>query len=141
MDHFTDAYAEFINETLHYTLPSTWFYKQEIYQVADVATALLVTYDSVADDHREYHVGATWEQFISRMAKVKSDWADFSKEVMLRFGEHPSKTMLGWEGRTILFHKGWQQSPILEPRHRKGRRRRVPHRQLHVVGRSDSISD
>jgi hypothetical protein len=86
--------------------------------VADAATALLVTYDSVADDHREYHVGATWEQFISRMARVKADWADFSKEVMLRFGEHPSKTMLGWEGRTILFHKGWQQSPILEPRHR-----------------------
>jgi hypothetical protein len=115
MSHFSDTYATSINDTLHAALRSTWFYRQEIYQVSGVATALLVTYDNVYDDQREYHLKATWEQFVSRMAGVKPDWADFSKDVMVRFAGVPDKTMLGWEGRTIYFIKGGENPQFWTP--------------------------
>jgi len=106
MSHFTDSYCDVVNEILHHHLQSTWFYRQEVYEVANLATALLVTYDGAREDLREYSPGATWEQFLARMTRVKPDWANFSRDVMSRWTDHPEKTMLGWEGRTIYFIKG-----------------------------------
>ncbi len=105
--HFAMAYAEHINELLHSYLISTWCYKHEIMDVAGMATALLITYDDIRDDVYEVYPNVVdWESFISRMSKVKADWAFFSSDVMSKFAEHPDKTMMGWEGRTIYFIKG-----------------------------------
>ncbi len=88
---------------LHTFLTSTWFYRQEVYDVPDLATALLVTYDDVREDTREYFPETSWDDFLARMSRVKPDWAGFSKDVMAGFGKHPEKFMGGWEGRTIYF--------------------------------------
>ena len=106
MSHFADPYCDVVNETLHHLLQSTWVYRQEVYEVGNLATALLVTYDDVREDVREYKLGATWEQFLTRMARVKADWANLSQDGMSRWADHPEKTILGWEGRTIYFIKG-----------------------------------
>ena len=107
MNHFTNQYSDVINEALHTTLQSTWFYKQEIYVVDGLLTALIVTYDDIKDDVREYRLNDTWEQFLSRMTRVKPDWGSFSKDNILQMAsERPHMTMGGWEGRTIYFIKG-----------------------------------
>lgn len=104
--HFVIEYAEHINELLHSYLFSTWCYKHEILDVSGIATALLITYDDVKDDVYETYSEVDWAFFISRMSQVKPDWAFFSSDVMLKFADHPDKTMMGWEGRTIYFIKG-----------------------------------
>lgn len=104
--HFVLNYAKYINVILHDNLVSTWCYKHEIIEVSDVATALLITYDNIQDDSYEIFTNVDWDFFISRMSRVKPDWAHFSSEVMRKFADHPDKTMMGWEGRTIYFIKG-----------------------------------
>ena len=104
--HFALNYAKCINDLLHDYLVTTWCYKHEIIEISDIATALLITYDNVKDDTYEIFPGVNWDNFISRMSKVKPDWAHFSCEVMEKWSEHPDKTMGGWEGRTIYFIKG-----------------------------------
>lgn len=104
--HFALNYAKYINDLLHEYLMSTWCYKHEIIEVPNVATALLITYDNNQQDSYEIYSDVDWEYFISRMSKIKPDWSNFSFEVMQKFAEHPDKTMMGWEGRTIYFIKG-----------------------------------
>ncbi len=104
--HFALNYAKYINELLHEYLVSTWCYKHEIIEISDIATALLITYDNIQDDTYEIFAGVDWDYFISRMIRVKPDWAHFSYDVMEKWSEHPDKTMMGWEGRTIYFIKG-----------------------------------
>ncbi len=104
--HFALKYAKYINELLHDFLVSTWCFKHEIIEISNIATALLITYDNIKDDTYEIFLDVDWDNFISRMSKVKPDWAHFSYEVMEKFSEHPDKTMMGWEGRTIYFIKG-----------------------------------
>ncbi len=107
MTHFIDKYGDIINDILHDTLPSTLFYKQEVYEVPGLLTALLITYDDVTDDIREYHLSTTWEEFIARMSRVKPDWMHFSKDNIIKMAsERPQMTMGGWEGRTIYFIRG-----------------------------------
>jgi len=104
--HFLLNYAKYINELLHGYLVSTWCYKHEIIEISDIATALLITYDNIQDDTYEILSDVDWDCFISRMSRIKPDWAHFSYEVMQKWSEHPDKTMMGWEGRTIYFIKG-----------------------------------
>lgn len=104
--HFASNYASFISEMLHSYLISTWCYKHEIIEVPGIATALLITYDNIQDDVYETPQRVGWERFISRMSKVKNDWAHFSLSTMQELAKHPDKTMMGWEGRTIYFIKG-----------------------------------
>lgn len=104
--HFALTYAKYINELLHNFLVSTWCYKHEIIEISDIATALLITYDNIKDDTYEIPLNVDWDHFISRMTKIKPDWAYFSFDVMKEFAELPDKTMMGWEGRTIYFIKG-----------------------------------
>jgi hypothetical protein len=106
MRQYTIHHCDYISDALHAVLHPTWCYRQQIYEVPGVLTALLVTYDDVLDDAREYHPDTTWEQFISRMAVVKADWANFPQATMSEFARHPDKTMMGWEGRTIYVIKG-----------------------------------
>lgn len=115
MSHFTEPYADFINEKLHYSLQSTWFYKQEIYEIPGLLTALFVTYDGIDEDIREHYLEVTWEQFVQRMSQVKPDWANFSRDLMAQFAEQPGKTMGGWEGRTIYFIKGGSNPEFWQP--------------------------
>jgi len=104
--HFLLNYAKYVNELLHGYLVSTWCYKHEIIEISDIATALLITYDNIQDDTYEILSDVDWDSFISRMIRIKPDWAHFSYEVMQKWCEHPDKTMMGWEGRTIYFIKG-----------------------------------
>ncbi len=106
MEHFTLEYAFYVNEALHRTLWSTWFYKHEVYEVPGLVTALLITYDDQHSDEFEVNSQVTWEHFLRRMGRVKPDWAHFSLENMRGLAQQPHKTMLGWEGRTIYFIKG-----------------------------------
>jgi hypothetical protein len=106
MPHFTDRYADRLNELLHYTLTPTYFYKQEIIEVPELLTAILVTYDGVKDDQREVEENMTWETFLKRMSAVKPDWLHFDRSLMEHFLQHPEKVMGGWEGRTIYIIKG-----------------------------------
>ena len=104
--HYALEYAKRVNELLHSYLWPTWFYKHEIYEIPDVATALLITYDKQRDDKFEVRTKVGWNQFLRRMAHVKPDWAHFSLDVMKKLSQHPEKVMGGWEGRTIYFIKG-----------------------------------
>ena len=104
--HFAIDYAKRINEILHTHLLSTWSYKHEIIDISGIAVALLITYDDIRDDAYETFSNVDWTFFITRMSKVKPDWASFPSDLMRKFSEHPDKTMLGWEGRTIYFIKG-----------------------------------
>jgi hypothetical protein len=104
--HFAIDYAEHVNELLHSYLVSTWCYRHEILDISGIATALLITYDDIKDDAYETYPEVDWAFFISRMSQVKPDWAFFSSDVMLEFLDHPDKTIMGWEGRTIYFIKG-----------------------------------
>ena len=76
MAHFIDAYSDLVNEILHEFMPATWFYRQEVYEVTNLVTALIITHDDVRADSREYNSGTTWEQFLARMCRVKADWKD-----------------------------------------------------------------
>lgn len=48
----------------------------------------------------------SWEQFLDRMSNAKADWKHFDREHMEHLAEAPTKSMMGWEGRTIYFIKG-----------------------------------
>ena len=106
ISHYGLEYAKRVNEILHDYLWPTWFYKHEIYEIPNVATGLLVTYEKQRDDEFEVHTGIQWNRFLARMARVKPDWAHFSLGTMKKFSQHPEKVMIGWEGRTIYFIKG-----------------------------------
>lgn len=106
MKHFAFAYSKLINEILHTYLISTWFYKHQIYEVPGICTALLVTYDNQDEDEFEVFTDTDWDRFLKRMSIVKSDWKNFSLQIMTQLAKQPQKTMLGWEGRTIYFIKG-----------------------------------
>src|SRR5271157_110117 len=79
MGHFIEAYADRLGELLHFNLAPNWFYKQEILEVPELLTAILVTYDGVTDDQRGIHTNSSWETFLERMAKVKPDWIHFDR--------------------------------------------------------------
>ena len=95
-----------VNELLHAYLISTWYYKHEVYEVPDLLTALLVTYDDQQDDEFKVHSRASWQGFLKRMSKVKPDWAGFSIDNMKGLAEKPHMVMGGWEGRTIYMIRG-----------------------------------
>jgi len=102
--HPVYAYAERVNELLHAALWSSWFYRHEIYEVPNVVTALLITYDDQRDD-AFVHSKVKWKRFLRRMSRVKKDWAHVSLKTMKDFSQ-TDKTTAGWEGRTIYFIKG-----------------------------------
>lgn len=110
MGHFIEGYSDRLRELLHFNLAPTWFYKQEIFEVPGLLTAILVTYDGVADDHREIHINSSWETFLERMAKVKPDWIHFDRSLIELLREKREKTLSGWEGRTIYFIRGGQNA-------------------------------
>jgi hypothetical protein len=94
--HPVYAYAQRVNALLHTALWSTWFYKHEVYEVPNIVTALLITYDNQQDDVFETHQNVKWKTFLLRMSRVKKDWSDFSMKTMKEFSR-TEKTMGGWE--------------------------------------------
>ncbi len=104
--HFAMDYALRVNDGLHACLQPTWFYKHEIYDLPGIVTALVITYDEQHDDRFEVFTDVDPNEFLVRMARVKSDWAEFSPDALKRLADRPDKTMGGWEGRTIYFIKG-----------------------------------
>jgi hypothetical protein len=110
MGHFIEGYSDRLNDLLHFNLAPNWFYKQEILEVPELLTAILVTYDGVTDDQREIHANSSWETFLERMAKVKPDWIHFDRSLIERLRDNPGKTLGGWEGRTIYFIRGGQNA-------------------------------
>jgi hypothetical protein len=114
--HPVYGYAKQINGLLHAILWSTWFCKHEIYEVPNIVTALLITYDNQRDDVFEIHSNVKWKTFLLRMSRVKKDWADFSLQTMKDLSK-TKKTMGGWEGRTIYFMKGCSRPDYWTPKH------------------------
>jgi hypothetical protein len=110
MGHFIEGYSDRLSELLHFNLAPNWFYKQEILEVPELLTAILVTYDGVTDDQREIHTSSSWETFLERMAKVKPDWIHFDRNLIELLRDNPRKTLGGWEGRTIYFIRGGQNA-------------------------------
>jgi hypothetical protein len=110
MGHFIEGYSDRLRELLHFNLAPNWFYKQEILEVPELLTAILVTYDGVTDDQREIHTNSSWEIFLERMAKVKPDWIHFDRNLIELLRDNPGKTLGGWEGRTIYFIRGGQNA-------------------------------
>jgi hypothetical protein len=115
MAHFVNQYADRLNDLLHAGLFAHYFYKQEIIEIPDLLTAILVTYDGVPDDRREIHGDMSWEGFLTRMSAVKGDWIHFERRHMERLRDQPQRTMGGWEGRTIYFIKGGQHADQWTP--------------------------
>jgi len=118
--HFTKNYVYHLNEIFHRVLRSTWYYKFEIYEVEDLFTAILITYDEQEEDEFVLLTNIDYKDFLERMSKVKSDWKYMRRDTMSGFKEKPEKTMGGWEGRTIYIIKGglntqyWQLKNALE---------------------------
>ena len=110
MGHFIEGYSDRLTELLHFNLAPNWFYKQEIFEVPELLTAILVTYDGVTDDRREINTNSSWGTFLERMVKVKPDWMHFDRSLMEILRDKPEKTLGGWEGRTIYFIKGGQNA-------------------------------
>jgi hypothetical protein len=115
MDHFVDQYADRLNELLHFASPANRFFKQEIIEVPELLTAIVVTYDGVRDDEREIRTDVSWDDFLARMAVVKPDWIHFDRNSMVRLGEQRDKTFCGWEGRTIYFIRGGHNADQWSP--------------------------
>lgn len=120
MDHFTGEYVEALNEFFHSFLTSTWNFKFEVYEIPDLLTAVLVTYDDQEDDEFEIDTSISYEDFLQRMSVVKSDWIHFHKENFEAMAEQPHRTMGGWEGRTLYFVRGgsnpefWTEEKAIE---------------------------
>lgn len=106
MEHFTQHYARAFSDYLHQFLISTWHYKLQIYEIAGLLTAILVNYDDQKADEYAFITNITCEDFLARMAKVKSDWIYFKRGNFEGLASQPHKTLLGWEGRTIYAIKG-----------------------------------
>lgn len=101
MTHFIEPYADQVNKILHYALAPTWFYKQEVFVVPGLVTALLITYDGERDDSREILDACPWDQFVKRITNVDPDWdcdPDFMREVEKT---KPEFMMGGWLRRTL----------------------------------------
>jgi hypothetical protein len=115
MGHFVEQYADHLNQLLHVTLAAHYFYKQEIVEIPELLTAILVTYDNVRDDQREIHKNMSWEDFLARMSVVKPDWLHFERGHIEWLAQNPDKTIGGWEGRTIYFIRGGQRADQWTP--------------------------
>jgi hypothetical protein len=87
-------------------LGRTHFFKQEILEVPDLLTALLITYDGIRDDTREIRAQMTWNEFLDRMSRVKPDWKRFDRRIIEALASTPEKTISGHEGRTFYFIRG-----------------------------------
>jgi len=105
LPHFINEYADQLNEALHAGFPGR-FFKQEIIEVSDVLSSILVTYDNVLDDVREFRT-MSLDDFLNRMSKLKADWSTM-RDNLSRLRDDQDKTILGWEGRTIYFIRGGQ---------------------------------
>lgn len=119
MTHFALEYAKHVNEILHTNLISTWFYKLEIYEVPDLCTALLITYNEQDTDQFDIFSPINWDGFLERMSRIKPDWLNFSQKNMQGFAEKPDKAMGGWEGRTIYFIRGGSNPEYWRPERAK----------------------
>ena len=97
--HFIDKYVYTINESLH-RLYSTKYYKIEIYEVPDLLTSILITYDDQDDDEFILFNESTLDDFNTRLQQIKPD-ISFYEETMISLAEKPEKTIGGWENRTI----------------------------------------
>jgi len=106
MNHFTKEYVNEINDFLHTYLTSTWNYRIEVFEIKDLLTAVLVTYDDQVEDSFEISTSLSYDEFLHRMSLVKPDWIQIEKEVFEGLAAKPHKTMGGCEGRTIYFIKG-----------------------------------
>lgn len=113
MAHFTDQYADRLNGLLHSALFAHYFYKQEIIEVPELLTAILITYDGVRDDQREIRKNISWEDFLRRMSEIKPDWIDFKREHYERL--NPEQVIGGWEGRTIYITRNRQHADRWTP--------------------------
>jgi hypothetical protein len=104
--HYTSEYTRFFVHALHRTFPATSCFRTEIWEVRSVLAAMLITYDNVKADQVSVLDAESIGSFLSRMASVKPDWKDFDPEILRALGEHPTKRLLGWEGRTIYVIRG-----------------------------------
>ena len=109
LTHFVDQYADVINHLLH-LVGGARFFRQEIVEVPGLLTGLIITYDDVRDDSRETHDQMSYDDFLSRMTKVKPDWKHFGRENFEKLKTKPEKMILGWEGRTIYFLRGGSEA-------------------------------
>ncbi len=101
MSHFTDEYMNRVVAILHNVLTPTWFYKQEIFVVPEVVTAVFITYDGVRDDSREVHEQSSWEDFHERLSTVDPD-SELDREFLKKVTEEtPKFGMGGWQRRTL----------------------------------------
>lgn len=104
LGHSLDAYADRAVGILRdYMGDAFFFFRQEVIEVQELLTALLITYDGVKDDSREVSDKASPEGFLQRMSKAKKDWAFFDLDLVRKMAPH--QVLGGWEGRTIYFIK------------------------------------
>jgi len=111
-EHFIRGYAAQVNEILHTYLVATYFYKHEIYEVPGLLSALLITYDNQADDEFVVQPKASWQDFLTRMSRVKRDWANFSSNGEM--GRTTGQDNGGLGGPYRLLHQRWIASRILD---------------------------
>ena len=110
------GYAHQFNYTLHDFLGGMSFFKQEIVEILNLLTALLVTYQGIRDDTREIR-DLSWERFLERMSLVKADWKQLDRSLMEQLGQQPNKVIMGWESGTIYVIKGGQHPEQWTPYH------------------------
>jgi hypothetical protein len=102
MEHFVIEYARYINEILH-RVSTDWHYRHEIYEVSDVATALVINHDVQRQDQFGVNSEAQPEDFIGRINQVLPSVTDLGTlQDLLRQAE---RGIIGWRKQTIFFIK------------------------------------
>ena len=108
MPHFTDPYTDQVNKIFHSVLSPTWCYKQEIFEVPGLVTALFITYDGIRDDSREIRNPSPWSDFLHRITAVDPDWDGDPPFMEEMDRTHPEFVIAGWLHRTIYTIKAGQ---------------------------------
>ena len=100
-----DKYSDQFNELCHLVMRNH-FFKQEIIEVPDLLTCLVITHDGVLDDTRESRT-VTLDELLARMSLIKPDWPSV-RDNLARLKDYKEKTIYGRENRTIYVIRGGQ---------------------------------
>jgi hypothetical protein len=93
-------------------LNPTWFYKQELFEVPGVLTAVFITYDGLKDDSREIRNKCSWDEFVQRVTICEPDW-DADEAFMRELGaKKPEFVFAAWLRRTIFVVKLGQRDDL-----------------------------
>jgi hypothetical protein len=72
-------------------LPSTNFYKTEIFGVPGLVTTVMLSYEGITDDSLEVHRPVSWDDFRSCLEKIAPQWRSLERATVEHMALTPDK--------------------------------------------------